>query len=168
MRTVFARLRRVMAAAGMGLALVIVGGAAPATAHQATWGWYANHEICKFSGCVRNGNLVRMWQTILYVDGRFNSVSNIDGQFGPNTHNWTVQWQDRHMDNDLSGRVGRNTWDRAWTMLEKYECVPETGEALAVYRNPALGRLQMFFMDCTTGLWRWVDPSTGRWADTSH
>lgn len=65
--------------------------ASPAPA--ATGDWRTFKTLCKAGWCVNNGNLVRLWQAVLWADGNFNSTSEIDGDFGSRTHSATVEWQ---------------------------------------------------------------------------
>lgn len=58
-----------------------------------------------------NTDTVVMWQAILVSEG-FLSVSQIDGQFGPNTANATRQWQTRYQIG-VDGQVGNQTWTKA-------------------------------------------------------
>jgi hypothetical protein len=58
-----------------------------------------------------NTDTVVMWQAILASEG-FLSVSQIDGQFGPNTANATRQWQTRYQIG-VDGQVGNQTWTKA-------------------------------------------------------
>ena len=48
--------------------------ASPLRGQPGTFIWDAagnQHQLCKFSsGCIRYGNIVRLWQSILYADGR--------------------------------------------------------------------------------------------------
>jgi hypothetical protein len=147
---------------------MVVGGlSTPAAADPASYGWSDNHQICKFTtGCLRTGNLVRLWQSILWADEEFASSSNIDGEFGPNTHTWTVQWQDEHMDGDLSGKVGPNTWGTAYGMLEVGACAADN-YAYGEYPGP-YNRVIFLRMHCGNGSWYFVNPRTGLWTDTNH
>jgi hypothetical protein len=148
------------------LALVVGMPTSPAAADPASYGWYDNHQICKFStGCVRSGNLVALWQTILWADGLASS-SDIDGQFGPNTHNWTVLWQSRHMEGDLSGKVGPKTWTTAYDLLRRNSYCSVDNYSYARYA----GSHEIFLLrlDCANGNWWFGKPPTGAWTDTNH
>jgi hypothetical protein len=72
-------------------------------------------DLC--NGCARSSNTgsVRAWQAILFAE-RLLPKSGIDGQFGPNTHNATVQYQRNHS-LGVDGRVGPQTWGYADNQL---------------------------------------------------
>lgn len=88
-------------------------------AHPANyWGlWRFNHELCASGtapGCFDRGNVVTLWQRILYTDnyGPYAGRSAVDGQFGPKTVANTERWQ-RREGLPPDGIVGRNTWLKA-------------------------------------------------------
>ncbi|MBO0608116.1 peptidoglycan-binding domain-containing protein, partial [Myceligenerans salitolerans] len=68
-------------------------------------------DLC--NGCANSWNTgtVRAWQAILFAE-RLLPKSGIDGQFGPNTHDATVQYQKNH-GLGVDGRVGPETWGYA-------------------------------------------------------
>ena len=85
-------------------------------------------EVCQGCAAATNPRMVGfvvLWQNILWADygpqigGTCNSF--VDGQFGPNTRNWTIYWQTHalvdHHDYPSSigvdGRVGSQTWGAA-------------------------------------------------------
>src|SRR5688572_7991071 len=81
----------------------------PTPAHAATGNWQTFNTTCQASWCVNNGNLVRLWQSILWADGKFGGTSDIDGGFGPRTHSATYSWQGS-WGAGQDGQVGPITW----------------------------------------------------------
>jgi len=85
--------------------------------------WNINPLLCDTSSCIHNGNMVGVWQAVMWADdtsitggGNTTTSCDVDGQFGPNTANWTEWWQ---IDHSLSadGYVGPNTWSHASVFL---------------------------------------------------
>lgn len=81
--------------------------------------WVENPEICRWSSCYNDPDLIRFWQSILWADnlGGGITAATVDGQFGSNTETRTKRWQSdsRHLDyngNRLTadGEVGPRTW----------------------------------------------------------
>lgn len=117
-RTVMQRLARLAAGTALGVGLVAAGlpsGVASATPMDGYGGlepeWNDEHTLC--SGCsVYRGNVVGVWQQILWADGKLSSECYADGWFGIQTENATKWWQAAEgLSQD--GIVGPNTWDRA-------------------------------------------------------
>lgn len=150
----------------------------PASAHGAVGSWSDNDQLCKVSSCVNTGNLVRLWQSILWVEGLY---SDIDGVFGSNTHNATINWQNRYnsqYDPNISadGWVGRQSWTAAqhpdklyhWYDAGSYEYYSFMGP------NRAFNMRKLK----STGAWYFQNPldpnnqdestANDRWLDTSH
>ncbi len=79
--------------------------------------WGNNHTI-KQGGSVNSGNIVGVWQSVLWADGALagSGCSYVDGAFGTNTKNATIFWQAGQFPSDPSewdGIVGPTTWGRA-------------------------------------------------------
>jgi hypothetical protein len=150
--------------------LVLGFGASPASAHPISWGWSDNHTLCAASWCVRNGNVVRLWQSILWVDGYDNGQNTafIDGGFGNNTHGQTLNWQSRYVGSGgVDGEVGPMTWGAASRFCDDWI----SGSYLyATYcGDPAAGsRSFQMRQNRSTGVWEFVNPRTGAWTGTSH
>src|SRR4029079_17165536 len=104
------RLRRITVLFFAVTALTV--GLTASPAHAASGSWNTNKTVCQAGWCVNNGNLVRLWQAILWADGKFSSTADIDGDFGPRSNSATIAWQ-----NDwwvcADGEVGPITWGRA-------------------------------------------------------
>jgi hypothetical protein len=135
----------------------------------ATGGWSTFPELCKDPRCVNNGNLVRLWQSVLWADAKFSSASSIDGTFGPNTHNATVSWQGEFVPGDGSGEVGPNTWGAA--EFQRLDLDPNGDICqFGVYRftyHGIVGRSFPLTMNCSTLAWRFRNPLTNTFIDTS-
>src|SRR5688572_8542437 len=163
------RLRRITVLLVTVTALVVGLGASPA--HAATGDWTTNKMLCRASACVNNGDIVRLWQAILWADGNFGDVKEIDGDFGGRTHNATVAWQsDWWLDPD--GEVGPLTWGRA--QAGRLDLDPGgdvcsggyyrytyhgwgDGSTYPNYRNFKLR------MRCSDRYWQFQNPLTGVW-----
>lgn len=110
--------RRTVLAAIAAFVLVVVGGV---NAYAASYS-SANTNLSALPvlgvSYTKQGNVVGLWQSILYADGHGNKcVSNsnngIDGYFGNLTRGGTVTWQNRFMGaGQGDGIVGRNTWTK--------------------------------------------------------
>lgn len=142
-----------------------VGVAGPASAHEVVGTWSDNHMICKYADpCVNSGNLVKLWQSILWADGLY---SDVDGVFGPNTHNATVAWQTKYVD-DVDGWVGSETWSQAefytvngpWTLSHPYRTY--------TYLSDNSARELKIRVNYETNVWSFRHPFTGVWTSTSH
>jgi peptidoglycan hydrolase-like protein with peptidoglycan-binding domain len=57
-------------------------------------------------------NVTCLWQKILWADGDL-PASGIDGAFGDNTYNATINWQRAAGGLSADGSAGRNTWGAA-------------------------------------------------------
>lgn len=168
----FKRLRRI-AVLFAAVTVVTVGlGAAPA--HAATGSWSTNKTVCQASWCVNNGNLVRLWQAILWADGKFSSTTDIDGDFGSRTNSATISWQGSWWV-DQDGEVGPNTWGAASNGRLDLDPNGDVcsggyyhytyhgwGANYPNYRNFALR------MRCSDLYWSFQNPRTGAWTDTSY
>lgn len=84
--------------------------------------WGDNHTICQ--GCtVPKGNVVGVWQGVLWVDGfsggagRIFTNCDVDGGFGPVTASATADWQAGIGGLTVDGKVGAGTWGKADTYL---------------------------------------------------
>lgn len=163
-------LTAVVLAAVLSVAGLVV--ASPASAHPVYWGWSDNHTLCTdTSWCVRRGNLTRMWQTILWVDGYDNSQGTafIDGDFGTNTHNQTYLYQLFLIgDNQADGEVGPITWGFAneglcddW-ISGNYVYYTYCGSTGGPSRTAQMREHR------TSGEWSFVNPRTGAWTNTNH
>ena len=91
-----------------------------ASAHPATGDLRNNHTLC--TACaVRQGDIVGLWQTMLWADGFLGQCgsSGVDGFFGQVTRratiNWQTNWNNTHPGDRISadGIVGPQTWGRA-------------------------------------------------------
>jgi hypothetical protein len=143
--------------------------ALPAAAHPLRYSWNSSqnlHQLCKFStGCIRSGNIVRFWQSILWADGRFTELSDIDGEFGPYTHNATVLWQSQYVPGDSSGKVGKNTWAAADHYDKKFLDYCDSSFCYFWYS----GSNYMFELKRDNdGYWYFRNPRTREWTDTNH
>lgn len=101
-----------VAAALIAATLATASPASATTPVSGTWG--DNPTLCATSSsCLKTGNVVRMWQTILYSEGLY---SDIDGVYGTNTANATKAWQKSHgLAADADGWVGPTTWNKAYS-----------------------------------------------------
>ncbi|GAA3209335.1 peptidoglycan-binding protein [Dactylosporangium siamense] len=149
---------------------VALGTTGSASAHVVTGGWSDNDQLCQVSSCVNTGNLVRLWQSMLWVE---NLYSDIDGDFGPNTASATAKWQrlynSREDPNiDIDGWVGSQTWRAAERtgLYHWYDEGPYEKYSYLGYGTPA----HAFNMrkHKTTGVWSFEHPFTKAWLDTSH
>jgi hypothetical protein len=159
-------LRAVLVLLTSGLMVAGVGVSA-ASAHQATGDWRGNDTLCRASWCVRNGNLVRFWQAIVYADHPTLGTSFVDGGFGPNTHTYTVWWQQQNgLDDD--GEVGPNTWGRANS--RKGPAYPIRDENGVTWRYHYYGRYATVAMrqNASTGTWEFKNPANNTWTTTGH
>jgi hypothetical protein len=114
-----------IAVATFGLAVTLLA-ALPSTAsaHPATGDWSNNHSLCT-TCAVRQGDIVGLWQTLLWADGLLAPCgsSGVDGHFGPVTRSATIAWQrnwnSAHPGDRISvdGIVGPQTWSRAESKL---------------------------------------------------
>ncbi|WP_328919571.1 peptidoglycan-binding protein [Streptomyces sp. NBC_00208] len=139
--------------------------ATPASAATVTWGWGDNPMLCATSSsCVKTGNTVRMWQSLLYAEGLY---SDVDGVFGPNTAAATVQWQRNHgLGNDADGWVGPNTWNKAhsWvTVADPSE--QDSGTFYHFYRGT---RLVLLLHQGITGVWEFKRDVDGGWYTATY
>jgi hypothetical protein len=83
--------------------------------------WGDNHTISN-TGTINTGNVVGIWQSVLWADGDLasSSCSYVDGLFGGITENATISWQQEAFPNQPSqwdGIVGTNTWGKADNQL---------------------------------------------------
>jgi hypothetical protein len=161
------RMRRTVLVLLTSLVLVAGLGVSAASAHPATGDWRGNNTLCKASWCVRNGNLVRMWQALVYADHPSLGPEFIDGGFGPNTHNYTVWWQQQfglHAD----GEDGPNTWGMAHT--RKGPAYPLRDENGVTWHYHYYGRYATVVLrrNGSTGVWQFKNPRTGVFTDTNH
>jgi hypothetical protein len=138
-----------------------------ASAHPATGDWRGNNTVCQAGWCVRNGNLVRLWQALVYADHPSLPPSFVDGSFGPNTHAYTVWWQ-RQFGLDDDGEVGPNTWGLANT--RKGPAYPLGDGTGVVWRYHYYGRYATVVLrqNSATGVWQFKNPTTGVFIDTNH
>lgn len=166
------RLRRIAVLFVTVTALTV--GLAASPAQAATGSWSTNKTVCQASWCVNNGNLVRLWQAILWADGKFGSTTDIDGDFGPRTNSATISWQgDWWVDQD--GEVGPKTWGRAEEGrldIDDEDAVCRGGYLYYTYHGwgPTYPNYRNFRLRlrCSDGYWFFVNPRTGVWTDTSY
>ncbi len=110
----FVRMTKLRLAAVVLVMTAAVGAfASPAYASGTTLNeeWSKNPELCETSCVVTQGNIVQLWQGILWVQG-FGSgscSSFVDGHFGPNTTTATRAYQSAK-NLGIDGRVGPQTW----------------------------------------------------------
>lgn len=84
-------------------------------------GGEADEHTLQQGGTVSQGNVVGVWQNILYADGFLGQCGaiGVDGIFGTNTRVATAEWQsDELLVPD--GVVGPNTWGRADNYLAEW------------------------------------------------
>lgn len=89
--------------------------------------WTNSHTLCV--GCtVDRGNVVAVWQSVLFVDGYLARCgsSGIDGLFGSATRTGTRNWQQAE-GLSVDGIVGRASWGRASAYLQNHEQVDSDG-----------------------------------------
>ena len=158
--------RRVLIGMAAVLALVLGYGAAPAAAHT-TNPWSGTHTVCRASWCINTGNLVRLWQAILWADGYYGGTGNIDGQFGPNTHSATVAWQ-TDAGVGVDGEAGPQTWGRAQARGLVYDVSVPGGYHRYYYRGAFAGRSFEVRQGLSGSPWQFRDPNSGTLRDTSH
>lgn len=165
------RLRRVALVLATASALVIGLAAAPAQAASGSWGTFA--KTCRASSCVNNGNLVRLWQAILWADGQFAGTGSIDGDFGNGSHNATFAWQSQY-GGGADGVVGVNTWKAAEFQrldIDDDGDICRNGSYGYTYHgwSPAYGdRSFKLRMRCGDLYWTFQNPRTGGWTDTNY
>ena len=113
----FVKLRR--AAVVAVFVATAVGISAPAYATNLNGDWNQSPESCESSCSVTQGNLVQMWQGIIWVLGYGTGTCNsfVDGHFGPNTTAATRAFQSHYTPSGVDGRVGPNTWSAAWNLV---------------------------------------------------
>jgi hypothetical protein len=142
-------------------------GVSAASAHPAAGDWRGNNTLCRASWCVRNGNLVRLWQSLVWADHPSLGTSFIDGGFGTNTHNYTVWWQQQNL-LDADGEVGPNTWGRA--NGKKGIAYPLGDENGVVWNYHYYGAYATVVLrqNQSTGIWQFKNPRTGVFTDTNH
>jgi hypothetical protein len=137
----------------------------------ATGDWSTFPMIC--NGCGKSGNLVRLWQSVLWADnagGKFSSATSIDGDFGPMTTSATVSWQNTSLPSDHgSGQVGPHTWGTAQSLRLKVELegLCKGGVVRFTYHGSA-GRNFSLTENCSTSAWLFINPRTGLPTDTSY
>ncbi|MEV6811730.1 peptidoglycan-binding domain-containing protein [Micromonospora sp. NPDC051296] len=169
------RLRSGVLASRVVLALtVVLGGslvtASPASAHTA---WPGYHTLCKVAApCINSGNLVRFWQRHLWADEGY---SDVDGVFGPNTHDATVRWQQLYnaahpVDIKADGWVGPQTWDAAGqNTVWGYHFDRSDGTYLYyTYYGRKEGRTFLIRDRISDGVTWFKMPGDKSWTDTSH
>ena len=134
---------------------------------QVSGPWSGFPLICRTCS-TRSGNLVRLWQSVLWADGRLTATSDVDGDFGPRTQNATVSWQNIWLPSDGgTGKVGKNTWNRASDFIE-FETNGDTcqGGSLHMFYQGTGGRVIRLTESCATGVWRFLNPNTGQFTST--
>ena len=154
-------------AVGLSAGTVLV--ATPASAHPVTWGWRDNHTLCTEGWCVRSGDVVRMWQAILWVDGFDHGLGTrfIDGQFGPNTDYETAFYQYVYIgDDQVDGEVGPITWGFAQTFCDDW--ISGSYVYYTYCGQPSGTRSMLMRENRSTGEWSFVNPRTGAWTGTNH
>lgn len=169
------RPRRGALAARVGLVLAVVLGTAlvtagPASAHTAYPGI---HTLCKVATpCINSGNLVRFWQRHLWADEGY---GDIDGVFGPNTHDATVRWQQlynaAHSDDiDVDGWVGPETWEAANlnTVWGYHFTGADSTYLYYTYYGRLAGRTFLVRERKTDRVTWFKMPGATSWTDTSH
>ena len=131
-------------------------------------GWSTFPSTCIQSWCVNHGNLVRLWQSILWADNMFTDLSQIDGDFGPNTDGWMHNWQVKYVPGDNSHIVGPNTWNTAGSHLD-FDTNGDTCQ-FGVYHFVYVGASRRFRLteNCSTFEWKFVNPRTGTLTDTTY
>lgn len=134
----------------------------------ATGAWSTFPMIC--NGCGKSGNLVRLWQSVLWADGEFSSSTSIDGGFGPITDNATVSWQNSFLPSDGgTGEVGPHTWGAAQSQRLDVETdgLCKGGVVRFIYHG-FIGRSFRLTNNCSTSAWLFINPRTGLSTDTSY
>lgn len=131
--------------------------------------WETFPTLCQASWCVNNGNLVAMWQSILWADGMFISTSSIDGDFGSKSNSATVTWQNNFLPSDGgSGNVGPNTWRAATERLDVDGVDACQGGVYRFIYRGWTGKNFRLTENCATFQWKFVNPRTGAPTDTSY
>lgn len=137
---------------------------------SAAGSWRTFPLTCIASRCANRGNLIRLWQSILWADGRFSNLAEIDGDFGPKTEGFTKSWQRSFLPSDgETGEVGPNTWGAAEAQRLDFDVdgdICRFGVFRFIYRGSA-GRTFRLTMNCSTLVWRFINPRTGVSTDTS-
>jgi len=140
------------------------GGVSSTDAELQLSGPWSNFPLICRTCSTHSGNLVKLWQSILWADGFFTSTSDVDGGFGPRTQDATVSWQIVWLPSDGgTGKVGRNTWTRASDFIE-FESDGDTchGGLFRLFYRGTHGRVIRLSENCTTGEWRFLNPNTGQ------
>ncbi|MEV0273406.1 MAG: hypothetical protein HOV71_28145 [Hamadaea sp.] len=145
----------------------------PASAHKVYGSWSDNDQLCAVSTCVNTGNLVRLWQTILYAE-KLLPQADIDGEFGSQSANATINWQKQYNSNrpagaptiDVDGWVGSQSWNGAERRL-KYETYDATYDYYN-YAGVTGERVVNLRKNKSTGEWFFQKPLNMTWYDTSH
>lgn len=166
-------LRRVAVAVLLVTLSVLTLGLVASPAQAATGDWRTFNTVCQAGWCVNNGNLVRLWQAILWADGKFSGTGDIDGDFGPRTHSGTVSWQGEWW-LDQDGEVGPLTWGRAQEGrldLDPGGDICSGGYYSYTYHGWGTGypnyRNFRLRMRCSDRYWSFQNPRTGVWTSTS-
>ena len=105
------------------IAVIILATGVPALAHDMdgagspTNDWGEEHLLCRPQDCsteVSSGNVVGVWQAILYVETYLAECGSagVDGVFGTGTKNATKDLQD-YWNLTVDGKVGSQSWGRA-------------------------------------------------------
>jgi hypothetical protein len=149
-------------------------GLAATPAYAANGDWRTFRTTCQASWCVNNGNLVRLWQAVLWADGKFSSTTDIDGAFGPRSHSATRAWQNSWGADD-DGEVGPITWGRAQEGrldLDPNGDICSGGYYHYTYHGygPSYPNYRNFRlrMRCSDLHWFFQNPRTGAWTDTTY
>jgi hypothetical protein len=120
------------------------------------------------------GNLVGLWQNILYGDGTLNKCTSvvpsaaIDGHFGGNTEEATKTWQKYH-GLSADGSVGPLTWKKAWSYVVWDDVPPFEGASFGTYDYVGENTIIMTARDASSNygtpkVWRFdsiSNPSNG-------
>lgn len=159
------KMRLISAVAAVAAALLLSPLMTPAaSADSVSWDWGDNHRLCQnSSSCVRTGNVVRLWQAIVYTAGGQFDLKFIDGDFGP----WTKQ-----ITRQVWGSPSVEPW--MWLNVQnnlRYtsgDCPGSTEYYQLVVTQPGGWDATLSLRMNCQGIWSFLNPRTLSWTGTSH
>jgi hypothetical protein len=165
----FATRAAIVAATLLGASFTTVAPASASGNANYTWGDGEPTLCATSSSCTKSGNIVRMWQSLLYVDGLYGSSPDIDGVFGPNTANLTVQWQKKHGISDADGWVGPGTWKKAYDWVTAHHLSNAPEAAYYEFNYPSAQGWMQLRMLYSNGAWEFVcDGDDFQWRTATY